>query len=581
VNQPGTNTDQAINTPSDAIEHSGFEDDFEDVNETMSGNDDFGEVNEALELSGAWSSPEKEMKTEPTDSPPISSLANPPPSPTPTSSPHPTSPYPTLPYLSTIHKQLNHSSYSRLAINPIPAFTSTPAGNGRRNFSFTNIPTQPNLSAHSSPSPAINTPSDAIQQPGLEDFENLEDLEDFASPNSALLLTFCPNPPPPPSTKGSFTEVEENASMDMDVTEDVDTENDDDIKETFGAPEDDHVKETNGNEPTLKDSSEVGMNTEDGVCVEAGDDFQDTSKASGEENNKERGTQGNQSTDTVLMKENEELKERIKEEVKIGKGVEATKSERINVELKVEKSKVKGGTCSKFTAAEDEVIRAAMDADGNVDSVRIGKQLGRNNGSVISRAEILHRTGGVRRKQCITLAEDLTLLETLILPRLKVTKLSKIKLLKKGAKEMAQGMCNRNEHSFAQRWSKFLQPILLQHYTGTLNLRVERMLVNHIAEKFTDLKDIRWEEVAERVDFSGHTTMSLKAIFSNLKLSTSRKFNIARSAVDLNQVALYTEQVYGKDCGKMTPSEAKVKRQENVIAFFEGKVEELGLKDFL
>jgi len=38
--------------------------------------------------------------------------------------------------------------------------------------------------------------------------------------------------------------------------------------------------------------------------------------------------------------------------------------------------------------------------------------------------------------------------------------------------------------------------------------------------------------------------------------------------------------VYGED-SKMTPSEAKLKRQEEVIAFFEGKVEELGIQDFL
>merc|ERR1712129_692005 len=236
VNQPGTNAEQAINTPSYAIEQPGFEDEFEDVIETMSGNNDFGDVNKALE---------KEMKTEPTDSPPISPLANPPPAPTPTSSPPPTSPYSTLPP------------------------TSSP------------FPTSPYSALPPTPSPTSH-------------------------------------PPPTPPTDLSLTELyssmveEEDSSMDSifeDVTEDVHTDDGDDFKETHRAleEEDAHAKETKSNEPTHTDEGtppSVGMDTEEiefedvNDDVEADDGFEDTLKALEEEDKKERGTQGNESTDT-------------------------------------------------------------------------------------------------------------------------------------------------------------------------------------------------------------------------------------------------------------------------------------------
>ena len=40
--------------------------------------------------------------------------------------------------------------------------------------------------------------------------------------------------------------------------------------------------------------------------------------------------------------------------------------------------------------------------------------------------------------------------------------------------------------------------------------------------------------------------------------------------MNLKQIALISEQVYGED-SKMTPSEAKLKRQEEVMAFLRGR----------
>ena len=51
-----------------------------------------------------------------------------------------------------------------------------------------------------------------------------------------------------------------------------------------------------------------------------------------------------------------------------------------------------------------------------------------------------------------------------------------------------------------------LQPWLLQHYTGTTGLRVELMLANMVAEKYTNIYEVDWVEVTRSAkEFSGHT----------------------------------------------------------------------------
>ena len=47
-----------------------------------------------------------------------------------------------------------------------------------------------------------------------------------------------------------------------------------------------------------------------------------------------------------------------------------------------------------------------------------------------------------------------------------------------------------------------LQPWLLQHYTGTTGLRVELMLANLVAEKYTSIYEVDWVEMARSSDRS-------------------------------------------------------------------------------
>jgi len=245
------------------------------------------------------------------------------------------------------------------------------------------------------------------------------------------------------------------------------------------------------------------------------------------------------------------------------------------------KNRTTGTKRRKFIAVEDDVIRAAM-SQGEIDSKEVAKQLNRCEKSVINRAEILKRTGGKKMKSCrFSLPEDLMILETLILPRLMDEKLSAITLTNQCVKELATQM-NRGKEVVIMRWLSTLQPTLLQHHTGTLNLRVERMMANHIVENYRDYSDIRWEEVAARKEYAGHTVSSLKNMFlSKLKNAASQKYKT--SDVTLSKISDYCELVYGEGSSSRLRSmdKPRLQRQQDVINYFEGKVEELGIKDFL
>ena len=249
------------------------------------------------------------------------------------------------------------------------------------------------------------------------------------------------------------------------------------------------------------------------------------------------------------------------------------------------KNRVTGVKKKRFTQDEDEFIKEAID-EGKVNITTISKHLNRNSGSVHNRIELLKRSDdSISRWTGFDLTEDLAILETLVLPRLQKDKLSNIYFHRQdyGVRELTQQLKRGSLDTLTKRWVGMLQPTLLQHYSGTLNLRVERMLANHIVESYRDYSDIRWEEVAARREFAGHTIISLKNIYlTNLRANTGLKFSINSSEVSLKDITLYSEEVYGK--GKLSqalPSKVKLQRQKEVIAFVEGKVEELGIKDFL
>ena len=86
--------------------------------------------------------------------------------------------------------------------------------------------------------------------------------------------------------------------------------------------------------------------------------------------------------------------------------------------------------------------------------------------------------------------------------------------------------------------------------------------------------------MAANKEFAGHTAASLKRRYlANLKRNTQKKFNLDPSEVTLGHVTEHCKQVYGE--GRARGNVKKEERQEKVIDFFQRKVEELGITDFI
>merc|ERR1719285_805345 len=123
--------------------------------------------------------------------------------------------------------------------------------------------------------------------------------------------------------------------------------------------------------------------------------------------------------------------------------------------------------------------------------IKLASELNRPYSPVYERLKVLKRNGGISCIRSFSIVEDYTIIDCII-PKLKSEKLSNIKVsnydgfVKKHFK-------TRSTTSVIRRWSRTLQPILLQHFAGTLNLGIERMLANYIAENFTDYSDIDWQ----------------------------------------------------------------------------------------
>ena len=255
---------------------------------------------------------------------------------------------------------------------------------------------------------------------------------------------------------------------------------------------------------------------------------------------------------------------------------------------KVKKQKANrevGWTSKRFTTEEDEIIRAAMNEAGThgkkVDCTALGRQLNRNGGSVHTRVTTLERTGGEKVKRTyFSLVEDQVLLETLIIPRLRSEKLSEVLMLGSHCAELAK-QWKKPPQTLISYWRGIMQPTLLKHYAGTLNLRVERMLANHITENYTEFSEICWNEIAAKNDFAGNTEGSLKKIYSRLSGHARTKLDVENSQLTPWHVAQYCDEVHGEGGQGGRLSAKKVQRQKDVIDFFCSKVAELGIMNFL
>ena len=234
-----------------------------------------------------------------------------------------------------------------------------------------------------------------------------------------------------------------------------------------------------------------------------------------------------------------------------------------------------GFNIRRFSLAEDEVIREVMtNTKGKIDFNALAKRLDRGFRSIQNRIESLKLNGGIHKYKNYSLSEDYLILDTLIIPRLKQEKLSRIVLSNCHYEKLAMEL-KRRLHSVRNRWQGSIQPCLLKHYAGTLNLEVEKMLANHIADTYTDFSEINWPTVAALPDFAGHTEHSLKNMYFQVLMKSTKKALERNNHVTLAEIAKHTME--NKPAWKVN----KDKWQQPLISYFQKRINEMGIRDFL
>ena len=119
--------------------------------------------------------------------------------------------------------------------------------------------------------------------------------------------------------------------------------------------------------------------------------------------------------------------------------------------------------------------------------------------------------GGKRISTPFTLEEDLILLEKVIIPKLRTERLSEIKIRPQEHNELSKEF-GKSSSGVLMRWGKNLQPWLLQHYAGTLNLGVEVILTSYIED--TELE--KGSRIVEHLGNVGNILCILDAFFANI-----------------------------------------------------------------
>jgi len=229
-----------------------------------------------------------------------------------------------------------------------------------------------------------------------------------------------------------------------------------------------------------------------------------------------------------------------------------------------------------FTPREDDIIRNKMEEMG--DDLNIGElaeEIGRNSGSVFNRVNKL-KSGDAGRKK-FSLAEDEAIME-IVLPGLQENKLHELVLLNNlRLKDLAIALGRPNKAlSLVHRWAYNLQPWIMQHYAGTLNLDIRMMLVNHLAETYRSRESIDWDAVAAKSEFAGNTGESLQNAFA-LVLRHAKKSLATESG---------WEQLIGRcrehiSQSRRYNSKAVELRRNQVIHYFENYVIKQEIENFL
>jgi len=246
-------------------------------------------------------------------------------------------------------------------------------------------------------------------------------------------------------------------------------------------------------------------------------------------------------------------------------------------ELKATKKtrgKISQSKCQFFTPREDSLILAKIEDMGDdLNIIQLAKELGREQAAVRHRVKKLKSGDTGRKHKLFSLAEDEAILEK-VLPGLHDNKLHELVLHNdKSLGDLAAALGRPNKGaSLALRWVNNLQPWIMQHYAGTLNLDIRMMLVNHLAETYHSRESIDWNAVADKSEFAGNTCTHLKHTFSHL-FKRSQNTECTSWKEKLANCRRYISQA--RKCMK-----SKLRRIQ-VIQYFENYVKNQELDDFL
>ena len=240
----------------------------------------------------------------------------------------------------------------------------------------------------------------------------------------------------------------------------------------------------------------------------------------------------------------------------------------------------------RFTAEEDGSIKEAMIKVEATEKVKeadqvikdLSRKVGRPTCSVFGRWMYFVRNQGqvINHRKPFSMKEDGIILDN-VMDKLETQKLAKV-YVAYSDEFVEKYFGDRNLCSVVHRWSHVLQPLLLQHYAGTLGQGIEQELANHIKENYQNFGDIDWEEVVSKPEYAGHTVRSLRNVFDNLKTHASEKLCILRSELTPGDVDAYTRKA---EIGKHRSQEKVKQRQAAVIKYFLHQVKYKNLKDFL
>ena len=228
-----------------------------------------------------------------------------------------------------------------------------------------------------------------------------------------------------------------------------------------------------------------------------------------------------------------------------------------------------------FLPEEDEFILKAIRKD-DYKIVDIAKQLNRGCDSIIWRIKKLKTTGTSRRRyKNFDLKEDCVLIDSAMKNLRKHNCLENTII--EDQEEIASNL-KRDTNSIKFRWEKLLRVWLLRYYKKTLNLEIRPMLANVIAENYETMGDIEWKDLLKYQEFSGHSDSSLRTVFyAHILPGAVKRLNIDKFDLTLKEIAGDAESNY-----KSTEVSKKVeRRQKDIINYFETKIKQYNLKDFL